>query len=52
MIPTAHRSSFNTAREGRIGWVKFCEDVPSETTGGDDPKAQAFFAKMESRQGS
>jgi hypothetical protein len=37
--------------ESRIDWVKFCDGVPSEATGGDDPKAQAFFAKMESRQG-
>ncbi len=38
--------------EGRLDWVKFCEDVPSEVTGGEDPKVQAFFAKMESHQGS
>ena len=38
--------------ESRIQWVKFCDDVPSEATGGEVPKAQAFFAKMESRQGS
>lgn len=36
--------------ESKIGWVKFCEDVPSEATG-TDPKAAAFFAKMQSNQG-
>ena len=35
--------------ESRIGWVKFCEQVPSEKTG-EDPKAAEFFAKMESHQ--
>jgi len=35
--------------ESRIGWVKFCEDVPGERTGGD-PKAADFLAKMQSRQ--
>lgn len=35
--------------EGRIPWVKFCEDVPEEKTG-DDPKAAAFFATMKSNQ--
>lgn len=37
--------------ESRVDWVKFCEDVPVEQTG-EDPKAAAFFAKMESHQGS
>jgi hypothetical protein len=37
--------------ESRVDWVKFCEDVPVEKTG-EDPKAAAFFAKMESHQGS
>jgi len=36
--------------ESKIGWVKFCEDVPSEATG-NDPKAAAFFAGMQSNQG-
>ena len=36
--------------ESKIGWVKFCEDVPSEVTGAD-PKAAEFFAKMQSNQG-
>ena len=35
--------------ESRVGWVKFCEDVPAERTG-EDPKAAAFFAGMQSRQ--
>lgn len=35
--------------ESKIGWVKFCEDVPSETTGAD-PKVAKFFANMQSRQ--
>ncbi len=35
--------------EGRIDWVKFCEDVPSEKTG-EDPKAAAFFAAMKNNQ--
>lgn len=35
--------------ESRIGWVKFCEDVKAERTG-EDPKAAAFFANMESKQ--
>ena len=37
--------------ESRIEWVKFCEGVPIESTG-EDAKAAAFFAKMESHQGS
>lgn len=36
--------------ESRVGWVKFCEDVPAERTG-EDPKAAALFAGMQSRQG-
>src|SRR5262245_51471945 len=36
--------------ESRIAWVKFCEDVPAERTG-EDPKAAAFFAGMQSHQG-
>jgi hypothetical protein len=36
--------------ESRIGWVKFCEEVPSENTG-EDPKAADFFAGMQSHQG-
>lgn len=35
--------------ESRIGWVKFCEDVSAERTG-EDPKAAAFFATMQSNQ--
>lgn len=37
--------------ESRIPWVKFCEAVPAERTG-EDEKAKAFFAKMESYQRS
>jgi len=37
--------------ESRVGWVKFCEDVPSEATGAASPDAAAFFASMTSRQG-
>jgi hypothetical protein len=33
--------------ESKIGWVKFCEEVPSEATG-NDPKAAAF---LQSNQG-
>ncbi len=36
--------------EGKIGWVKFCEDVPGEETA-SDPKTQAFFATMTNNQG-
>lgn len=36
--------------EGRIPWVTFCEDVPTEKTG-EDPKAAAFFAGMKNNQG-
>jgi hypothetical protein len=36
--------------ESRIGWVKFCEDVPGEATGAD-PKARAFLATMTNNQG-
>jgi len=36
--------------ESRIGWVKFCEEVPSENTG-EDPQAGDFFAGMQSNQG-
>jgi hypothetical protein len=36
--------------EGRLSWVKLCEDVPAEKTG-EDPEAAAFFAKMQSHQG-
>ncbi len=36
--------------ESKVDWVKFCEDVASETTG-TDPKAAEFFAKMKSNQG-
>jgi hypothetical protein len=35
--------------ESRLSWVKLCEDVPAEKTG-EDPKAAAFFAKMQSHQ--
>ncbi len=37
--------------ESRIEWVKFCDDVPAERTG-EDAKAAAFFATMESHQRS
>lgn len=37
--------------ESRVGWVKFCEDVPSEATGAASPDAAAFIASMTSRQG-
>ena len=36
--------------ESRLSWVRFCEGVPEEATG-DDPKAAAYFATMESHQG-
>jgi hypothetical protein len=36
--------------ESRIPWVRFCEEVPAETTGAGSPDAAAFFAGMESRQ--
>jgi hypothetical protein len=35
--------------EGRLDWVKFCEDVPAEKTG-EDPKAAAFLKTMKSHQ--
>ncbi|GAM99438.1 gfa-like protein [alpha proteobacterium U9-1i] len=35
--------------ESRLPWVRFCEDVKSETTG-EDPKAAEFFKKLESNQ--
>jgi hypothetical protein len=36
--------------EGRLPWVSFCEEVKAEATGESDPKAAAFFAKMQSHQ--
>jgi hypothetical protein len=36
--------------ESRLSWVKFCDDAPAEKTG-EDAKAAAFFAKMQSHQG-
>lgn len=35
--------------ESRVSWVKFCDDISTERTG-EDPKAAAFFAAMQSRQ--
>ena len=35
--------------EGRVAWVKFCEDVPVEETG-VAPDAQAFLARMQKNQ--
>lgn len=35
--------------ESKIGWVRFCEDVPSEATGAN-AAAQAFFSRMTSNQ--
>lgn len=35
--------------ESRVSWVKFCEGVPEERTGGD-PKAAAFLSEMQSHQ--
>jgi hypothetical protein len=35
--------------ESRLDWVKFCEDTPAEATG-EDPKAAAFFARMQNNQ--
>lgn len=35
--------------ESRLSWVKFCDDVPAERTG-EDAKAAAFFANMQSNQ--
>jgi hypothetical protein len=37
--------------EGRLPWVKFCEDVPTERTG-EAPGAQAVLAKMQNYQSS
>jgi len=36
--------------EGRVSWVRFCEDIPGEETAAD-AKAQAFFAGMKNNQG-
>lgn len=36
--------------ESKLAWVTFCEDITGEATGAD-PKAAAFFAKLESKQG-
>ena len=35
--------------ESRLGWVKFCEDLPGEETA-PDPTSQAFFAGMTNNQ--
>ena len=35
--------------ESRLSWVKFCDDVPAERPG-EDAKAAAFFANMQSNQ--
>lgn len=37
--------------ESRLSWVRFCDDAPAERTG-EDPKAAAFFAAMQSNQRS
>jgi hypothetical protein len=37
--------------ESRLGWVRFCEDTPSEKTG-ESPQAAAFLAEMKNNQGS
>jgi len=47
--PEAAPSLKQVGIESRVGWVKFCEDVPAEQTG-EDPEAAAFFAGMQSRQ--
>jgi hypothetical protein len=36
--------------ESRLSWVKFCEDVPVERTGGT-PETAEFFAGLKSNQG-
>jgi hypothetical protein len=36
--------------EGKLSWVRFCEDVPAERTG-QAPGAATFFAGMKSNQG-
>ena len=36
--------------ESKLSWVQFCEALPQEATG-VDPKAAAFLAKLENRQG-
>lgn len=38
--------------ESRLGWVRFCEDAPSEATGEASPEAAAFVATIVSNQGS
>ena len=35
--------------EGRLPWVKFCEDIPGERTG-ESPQAQDFLAGMRNNQ--
>ncbi len=37
--------------ESRLGWVRFCDDLPAEETGAD-PKAATFFSSMKSGQSS
>ena len=37
--------------EGKVPWVKFCEDVPQKITA-ESPDEQAFLAKMQSHQSS
>jgi hypothetical protein len=36
--------------ESKLSWVRFCEDVPGEITGGT-PEAAQFFAGMTNNQG-
>lgn len=35
--------------EGRLSWVRFCEDVPAEATG-QDAAAQSFLSNLKSNQ--
>ncbi|MBI3437742.1 MAG: GFA family protein [Proteobacteria bacterium] len=48
--PNAAPIGIQYGTEAKIGWVTFCEGLPSEETG-SDPKAQALFAGMTSNQG-
>lgn len=46
--PEAAPPSMQYGVESRIGWVRFCEEVPGAVTGEHDP---TFFAGLENRQG-
>lgn len=49
--PNATPIIMQTGLEGRLGWVRFCEDVAGDETGADSPEAAAFVAKIKSNQG-